>query len=147
MPTVLVVEYRDTVYRRLASDLGHAGLRVMRAYCASEGIIRYLMLRPDLVIANVGLPDQGGWLLTAKLCGIEPQPHVWLYKAKPSRADATKASFLGAEELLAYDSLLELSDAVFASLAGDTSSRTAVVPRKLFHLRDGTRSRGRAARG
>ena len=76
MPAVLVVEYRDTVYHRLASDLDHAGLRVMRVYCASEGIIQYSMFRPDLVIANVELPDQSGWLLTAKLCVIEPQPHV-----------------------------------------------------------------------
>jgi DNA-binding response OmpR family regulator len=127
MPAVLVVEYRDTVYHRLASDLHHAGFRVTRAYCATEGIIQYFMLRPDLVIANVDLPDQSGWLLTAKLCVTEPQPHVWLYKSKATRADAAKAGFLGAEELLSYRTIQELSNAVFASLAGEATSLTVVA--------------------
>lgn len=122
MPTVLVVEYRDEVYRRLEVDLGCAGFRVTRAYCASEGIVQYFMFRPDLVIANVDLPDQSGWLLTAKLCVTDPLPHVWLYKSEATRADAAKAGFLGAEELLAYRSIQDLSCAVFASLAGDTTS-------------------------
>jgi PleD family two-component response regulator len=121
-PTVLVVEYRDEVYQRLAGNLCHAGCRVMRAFCASEGIIQSLMFRPDIVIANVDLPDQSGWLLTAKLCATEPRPHIWLYKSEASRMDAVKARFLGAEELLAYQSLQELSSAVFASLAGDALS-------------------------
>lgn len=127
MPTVLVVEYRDEVYHRLEADLQCAGFRVARAYCASEGIIQYLMFRPDLVIANVDLPDQSGWLLAAKLCVTEPQPHIWLYKSDANRADAAKAGFLGAEELLAYRTVQDLSNAVFACLAGEATSLTVGV--------------------
>ncbi|MGM0488529.1 MAG: response regulator [Planctomycetota bacterium] len=127
MPVVLIIEHRDAVYQRLAEDLYHAGFHVKRACYATEGIVQHFMFAPDLVVANVDLPDQSGWLLTAKLRITEPRPHVWLYKSRASGSDMAKARFLGAEELLTYNSLQQLSDAVFASLSGDTSSRRAVV--------------------
>lgn len=130
-PSVLLVEYRDTVYRRLAADLAQAGFRTIRAFCATEGIIRHVMLRPDLVIANVELPDQSGWLLTAKLALTEPRPHVWLYSSQACSTDAAKARWLGAEELLVYGTLDGLADAVLASLAGDRSSLAAARDRTM----------------
>jgi ActR/RegA family two-component response regulator len=121
-PSVLLVEYRDAFYDRIAAELACAGFRPIRAFCASEGIIRHFMLRPDLVVANVELPDQSGWLLTAKLAMNEPRPHVWLYASHVCRADAAKARLLGAEELLVYGTLQDLSDAVSASLVGSPPS-------------------------
>lgn len=130
VPTVLVVEYRDEVFHRLEADLGWAGFRVTRAYCASEGIIQYFLFRPDLVVANVDLPDQSGWLLTARLCVTEPRPHVWRYKSIATRADAARAGFLGAEELLAYRTIQDLSNALFACLAGETQGKPTGVSGK-----------------
>lgn len=127
MPSMLVVESRDVLYQHLSVDLTRAGFRVMRATCASAGITRYFSLRPDFVLSAVDLPDQSGWLLTAKLCVTEHQSKIWLYQSKTSRADAIKASLIGAQELLAYESPQELSSAVLSSLAVDTWPPTAVA--------------------
>jgi len=116
-PTVLLVEHRDEVFARLAADLALAGVRVVRAECALEAVWQYCTLRPKLVVANVDLPCQSGWLLAAKLGLAEPRAHTWLYKPWKNAADLAMAKFVRAEELLQYrGNLYTLSDAVLDCL-------------------------------
>jgi len=128
--TVLIVEYRDAVFERLASAFRQIGMRVSRAMCGFEAMGQYIRTRPNLVVANVDMPGQSGWLLTAKLRIVESTPHVWLYTSRKTAKNMSMAKFVRAEELLEYGSNLSvLSDAVFSCLAGESpATRTFQEP-------------------
>ena len=63
---VLVIEYRDQVIAPLTASLDLAGIEVFRAKDGAEAVARCLTARPTLVVANVDLPCQTGWLVAAK---------------------------------------------------------------------------------
>jgi DNA-binding NtrC family response regulator len=118
-PTVLIVEFRDAVFSRLAGHFGLAGIRVVRARCGFEAMVQVVTTRPQLVVANAEMRGQSGWLLAAKISLLEPAPHVWLYKPEKTAADVAMANFVQAEELLEYGNDLDrLSNAVLGCLAG-----------------------------
>ncbi len=100
--TVLVVEYRDEVASRLVADLTALGMYVERAACATGVSRRCASLEPDLLLANVDLPDGSGWLLTAKLRLVSPTLPVWLYAASPSPNDVAFAEFVQSDDLIDY---------------------------------------------
>ncbi len=119
-PTALLVEFRDEVFIRLATDVARTGMRVIRACSADEALELASATTPSLVLANVEQPDQSGWLLTAKLKMIDPCLRVWLYLPRSSTYQALMAEFLDVEELLAYrGDLLGLSDMVVQLLDND----------------------------
>lgn len=119
--TVLIVEYRDAVFDRLASAFRLIGMRVIRAMCGFEAMGQYMRTRPNLVVANINVPGQSGWLLTAKLRLVESTPHVWLYTSRITAANVSMAKFVQAEELLEYGGNLSvLSDLIFGCLAGES---------------------------
>jgi len=123
---VLIVEFRDTVFNRLAAHFRLAGIQVARARCGFEVMVQFMMTRPQLVVANVDMRGQSGWLLAAKIRLVEPSPHVWLYKPKRTATDVAMANFVQAEELLEYGNDLDtLSDAVLGCLAGKSAAAGA----------------------
>jgi len=117
-PTALLVEHRDEVFARLATDLAEAGMRVVRAKSAIGALKLYARYAPSLVLANVDLPDQSGWLLTAKLRFVDPDVPVWLYYPRSSPRQTRAAAYLAVGELLDYGGdLLGLSDAIVTLMA------------------------------
>jgi len=102
--TVLLVEYRDEVFARLADDLAATGMWVERA-CNTAEAFRWIAGRsPDLVIANLHMPNNSGWLLAAKLRLFQPTARIWLYAPQPRsfEYDYALARFLGVAELIHY---------------------------------------------
>lgn len=121
--TVLIVEYRDRVYDRLALDFRLIGMRAVRAMCGFEAMGQYMRTRPNLVVANVDMLGQSGWLLTAKLRLVESTSHIWLYTSRRTTKNMSMAKFVGAEELLEYGSNVGLlSDAIFDCLGGESAA-------------------------
>lgn len=133
-PAVLIVEYRDEVYARLAADLAMAGLRVTRAVDAATAAAR---MTPglEIVIINTELPDQKGWAVAASVRAMSPMPRIWLYKAWNSPIDVAHAYCVRSEELLEYRGELHaLSDAVLGCLAGPTAfALSTLEPSKQTH--------------
>lgn len=118
---ILLVEYRDEVFARLATDLTEVGLRVERAVCMASALRAHVRLPADLVLVNVDLPDGSGWLLSAKLRRVSVTPHMWLYAPRPLPDAVAMAEYVGADGLIAYDGdLFRLSAAVV--------SRVSVLP-------------------
>ena len=99
---MLLVEYRDEVFARLAADLAAAGLRVERASSAAEASRRYASRPADLLVAEVDLPDHSGWLLASKLRLAHPGVQIWVYTPWSSAVEVALANFVGAEELIDY---------------------------------------------
>jgi hypothetical protein len=118
-PAVLLVEHRDEVYARLAADFAETGLTVVRATTAFQAIGLFARHNYDLVVANLDLLDQSGWLLAGKLHFIQESVCIWLYKPQKTPTDVSMAKFLRVDELLEYGGdLLCLSDAILDCLAG-----------------------------
>ncbi len=116
---ILLVEHRDEVFARLAADLAGEGFRVIRATTAHEAVKHYAKHPFTLVVANLDLPDQSGWLLAAKLHFVDSGAAIWLYEPVRSNMHAAMAKFLRVDELFAYGGdLLGLADAVAARLRG-----------------------------
>jgi len=111
--TVLLVEPRDEVFARIATDLAEFGMRVVRAKSATEALQLVERLKPVLLVGNVDLPGQSGWLMTAKLRLFDRRIRVWLYRHQPSNYGQEIARFLDIRALLTHHGdLLGLSDTV-----------------------------------
>ncbi len=120
---ILLVEYRDEVFARLAADLTKVGLRVERAVCAASVARACVDFPADLLVVNVDLPDGSGWLLTAKLRLSSAASRIWLYAPWPLPDAVAMAEYVGADGLIAYDGdLYRLSAAIL--------SRVSVLPTK-----------------
>ena len=118
---ILLVEQRDEVFDRVATDLTAAGLQITRARHAAAAIKKCVHFSPDLLVANFDLPDSSGWLLTAKARLMFPTPNVWLYAPWPSPQETAMAQFVGADGLFAYRGDVRRLSAVIIS-------RLAVLP-------------------
>ncbi len=117
-PTAVVAEPRDEVFARLATDLAESGLRVVRAKTAVEAIRHCATYLPTLIVSNLDLPDQSGWLLAGKLRFVDPDVRVWLYQPQTSSYEKGMAKFLKVEELLDYGGdLLGLSETIIRLIA------------------------------
>ncbi len=117
-PTILLVEYRDEVFARVATDLAEFGARVVRAKTATEALILVETRKPVLIVGNVDLPGQSGWLMTAKLRLFDHHTRVWLYRQQPSNYGEEIAAFLDIDALLAdHGDLFGLSDTIVDRMA------------------------------
>jgi hypothetical protein len=70
--TALLVEHRDEVVARIATDMAKSGMRVIRAKSSAEARPHREIYEPALVVINVDLIDENGWLLATKLRPSRP---------------------------------------------------------------------------
>jgi len=114
-PIALLVEHRDEVFARIATDMAEFGVRVVRAKSATEALKLCGTYEPVLVVANVDLPDQSGWLLAGKMRFVNQRIRVWLYQTHSSSYDLGLVNFLNIEALLdCQGDLLGLSETIVA---------------------------------
>jgi two-component system KDP operon response regulator KdpE len=59
-PSVLIIDDEAQIRRFVRISLASNGYRVHEAVTGSEGLAQAAMLRPDVVILDLGLPDQDG---------------------------------------------------------------------------------------
>ncbi len=124
-PAVLLLEHRDEVFARLATDLAEAGVTVVRAATAWSALRACSRRRFDLVIANADPPVYGGWQLAEDLPKRRPTACLWLYECHKTAIDVSRAKACGVAELIAYSGdLLSLSELLLDCLAGKPPSPT-----------------------
>jgi len=100
--TILLVEHRDEVFARLATDLAAAGIEAVRAKTTTEGLGRYVREPTALLVVNADQPGESAWLLAAKLHLTHPVARIWVYMHRPSTSDVEAANFLMVDELIEY---------------------------------------------
>ena len=112
-PVALLVEHRDEVFARIAADMAHCGMRVIRACSAIEALKLFGANEPTMVVANVDLPDQNGWMLAGKVRFIDSGVRIWVYQPHSEPGDDGMAEWLEVDELLDYGGdLLGLSETI-----------------------------------
>ena len=97
---VLLVEPDSVLSGRLSAVLSAAGLKVERVTDAGAAYERLRRSPAGLVVSNVRLPDESGWLLAAKLRLSSPRPRVWLHSVDRQPWEVPFAAFIGAERLI-----------------------------------------------
>jgi CheY-like chemotaxis protein len=104
--SVLVVD-DDASFRRLASRVltswGH--VVVGEAGTVAEAILRTSELRPDTVLADIGLPDGDGFGLTLDLRALPSPPRVVLISSDGDAANGPAARRVGACGFVPKDEL------------------------------------------
>jgi PAS domain S-box-containing protein len=71
--TVLVVEDHDDARELVVGMLEGAGARVLAASMAQEAVHRATEVRPDLLVADIGLPGQDGYAVLARIREMFPE--------------------------------------------------------------------------
>jgi two-component system, OmpR family, KDP operon response regulator KdpE len=59
-PTILIIDDEEQMRRLLTITLESQGYRVAEAATGKDGITQAAMVRPELVILDMGLPDMIG---------------------------------------------------------------------------------------
>ena len=100
--TILLVEFRDELFARIAGDLKNLGYLAIRAVDSAEVLKLYSRHQPILVVCNRDLPDASGWLAAVKLKMLDPGARIWIYAARFSIFDRGWAKHTGIEHLIEY---------------------------------------------
>jgi CheY-like chemotaxis protein len=95
---ILVVEDHDDARELILAVLNAAGADVVGVSSAEEGIERATVTRPDLVVADIGLPGLDGYGLLARLRALYPEIPVIALSAYARAADRDRALAAGFQE-------------------------------------------------
>src|ERR1700761_2695084 len=117
----------------IAEELVDRGFHVDTAYDGEQGFQAIMETQPDLVLADVSMPNMSGFDLLQRLTGIAPRfssmPFVYL-TALSDRANELKGRQLGADDYITkpvdFDILTAIINARLARVA-----RTAIWPRTI----------------
>jgi PAS domain S-box-containing protein len=94
--TVMVVEDHDDARELIAAVLESAGARVVGASSAAEALERLANLKPDLLVADIGLPGKDGYALLRQVRTIHadlPAIALTAYARASDRDQALAAGF------------------------------------------------------
>ncbi len=98
-PLLLIVEDEASLRRFLAPTLGNQGYQVLQASTAAEGMAMARSHNPDLVLLDLGLPDQDGLSVLADIRTWSRRP-VIILSARSQERTKVKALDLGADDYL-----------------------------------------------
>ena len=86
----------DVVQRMLEGN----GFAILRAYDGDGAIDMAFRLKPDLILLDVMMPEQDGWLVCAKLKAVEPSPKIVISTVLRHGEADRFASFVHADDIL-----------------------------------------------
>ncbi len=116
--SILVVEDEESIRRLLSSILGLEGHEVRTFRTATEGIAAFHERGADLVITDLGLPDQSGWEVARQVKAASPSTPVILITGWGVSAEVTEARRRGVDYVLPKPfEFEELSDLISKALS------------------------------
>ncbi len=96
--TVLVVEDHDDARELIVGVLEGAGARVLSASTAQEAIDRATDVRPDVLVADLGLPGEDGYALLARIRKMSPEIPALALTAYARATDRDRALAAGFQQ-------------------------------------------------
>lgn len=96
---ILVVDDEDSIRRVLRATLSSHGYDVREAVTAAEALQLAIEYRPELVILDLGLPDQSGAEVLKKIRGWSSVP-ILILTAHDSESEKVSALDSGADDYL-----------------------------------------------
>jgi DNA-binding response OmpR family regulator len=117
---VLVVDDEPLIRQSLKGALAREGYEVTVAASGAEAIERFEAVRPDAVLLDLVLGDQGGLDVLRRLRGDSPDTKFIVITAQGSIEDAVLAMKLGAYDFIKKP--FDLQEVIAALRNGATSS-------------------------
>lgn len=119
-PTVMVVDDHPIWRDAVARDLAEEGFTVI---ATADGVAaarrRAAVVKPDVVVMDMRLPDGDGAAATAEVLAVSPSSRVLVLSASDERDDVLEAVKAGASGYLVKSaSKSELAQAIAATAAG-----------------------------
>lgn len=96
--SVLIVEDHDDARELIAAVLNAAGASVISASTTMEGVERATESRPDLLVADIGLPGLDGYQLLARIRALYPDLPAMALSAYARGSDRDRALAAGFQE-------------------------------------------------
>ena len=94
---ILVIEDDGNIRRFLTATLESAGYQVVTASACREGLLLYASHNPDLVILDLGLPDEDGTVFMREIRKTDVTP-IMVLSARSEEQDKVQALDLGAND-------------------------------------------------
>jgi len=95
---VLVVEDHDDARELVAGVLEGAGARVLSASTAQEAVDLATDVRPEVLVADVGLPGEDGYSLLARIRAMVPEIPALALTAYARASDRDRAMAAGFQQ-------------------------------------------------
>jgi two-component system KDP operon response regulator KdpE len=99
VPLILVIEDELQMQRFLRASLTNNGYQVLETKTASEGLAQAAARTPDLILLDLGLPDQDGLVVTQHLREWTKTPII-VISARGREEDKIQALDAGADDYL-----------------------------------------------
>jgi len=99
-PLILVIEDDAPIRRFLRATLSAEGYVYQEAFTAEDGIIEANTRRPDLILLDLGLPDQDGLEVIRRVRESSQMP-ILILSARDKEKDKVAALDLGADDYVA----------------------------------------------
>jgi DNA-binding response OmpR family regulator len=99
-PKVLLVDDDEMLMEVMSAALEQQGYEFEAARTAAEALSKAYRIRPCLVLLDINLPDQSGYLVAAKLKLTKPTPKIIFVTAQPGGQSDRLASFVRADGVL-----------------------------------------------
>lgn len=98
-PVILIIDDEAQIRRFLQISLEASGYRVHEAVTGADGLVQATMTRPELIILDLGLPDQDGLTVLKRLREWTPVPVIVL-SVRNNETDKIAALDAGADDYL-----------------------------------------------
>ena len=98
--TILVVEDEKTISNFISRALSVSGYQPVTAATAREAVSLFFSHSPDLVLLDLGLPDQDGMDLLAEFKELSPNTPVIIVSARDRETEKVRALDAGADDYI-----------------------------------------------
>jgi DNA-binding response OmpR family regulator len=99
-PRILIVEDNEMLLEVMSEALRREGYSFEVARTGDEAIQKAYASKPDMVLLDIDLPGQSGYLVAAKLKVSRPSPRVLFITALPRGQSDRVANFLRVDGIL-----------------------------------------------
>ena len=98
--TILVVEDEKTISNFISRALSASGYQPITADCAKQAVSLFFANTPDLVLLDLGLPDQDGIDLLAEFKELSAHVPVIVVSARDRETEKVRALDMGADDYI-----------------------------------------------
>ena len=97
---VLIVDDEADTVEMVDRMLQGRGFEVSHASDGDEALEAAHRLKPDLIVLDVMMPEQDGWLVCAKLKAIQPAPKIIIFTVLKHGESDRMARFVHADDII-----------------------------------------------
>lgn len=97
---VLIVDDEPDTVEVVEQMLKGRGFEIARAYDGDQALEAAHRLKPDLIVLDVMMPEQDGWLVCAKLKAIRPAPKIIIFTVLKHGESDRMARFVHADDII-----------------------------------------------